>query len=393
MLSCCAAAVSEFLSSILSKLSALRSVKGLLSSRLRFMIADVLDVQKAGWVNRRAAEGAKKISTVHEEAQRQETQTEVQRLYAAMQQQQQQQQQGSGSSSAKPSPASRMARPTDRYALRAPAPAAAAAVRPSNSTSPSPAPAAVNGEAGAMNGSVAVQQEPRRTAAAAGSQDEREDAGWSGAAAAPALSDSAVRARCSSLLREYLSSSDLADALLSVRELGRLNVDGRLVSESLMQGLDSKRDEDRQAVVRLLLAAHAAGLLSAQHVELACLEVLPQLEDLSIDSPRCVEHLSLMLAALVLGRALSLSAVLAPAAVQSVAPQSPHEQQRFVLRVLQMLSQQAADERQLQQAVREAQQDGSSPLLLERLLSEQQDREAARRRLVDAQLQPIADCL
>ena len=166
----CVCGCSEFLTSTLAQLAVLKEQKALLSSRHRFMIADLLDVQKNGWVNRRAQDTAKKISSIHEEAARQEAQNDVQRMYHLMQQQQH----GHGHAANKPSPASRMARPTDRYALPPPVSAASA---PLSSQSVAAAGGeqweTVKGGKGAAPGRKSVQGQ-LAAAAAAAAHDEGE---------------------------------------------------------------------------------------------------------------------------------------------------------------------------------------------------------------------------
>ena len=283
------------------------------------MIADVLDVQKSGWVNRRAAEAAKKISSIHEEAAKQDAQNEVQRMYMQLQQPSAQQN--------KPSPASRMARPTDRYALPPP-PSATPVTSPSGwetvkSGKGAPAskkPLADEGEKKATNeeaNAYALLTKRGREEKEVEEEEEDEEeeeaprpvkpAARGPASSAPALDDDAVREKTQSILRELLNSDDVQDAVLSVQEMGRNNVDDRLVEEAFMQGMEMKTDAQRKTTSRLLLALHADGALTRAHCEAACDRLFPAMDDIAIDLPHCVDHVAMLLSLLVIGEAMSLA--------------------------------------------------------------------------------------
>ena len=367
----------------MAQLRLLKDQKQLLSSRHRFMIADVLDVQKSGWVNRRAADTAKKISSIHEEAAKQDAQNEVQRMYMLMQHPAPQQN--------KPSPASRMARPTDRYALRPPPSATIPSASPPSASADEWE--TVKGGKGASAGKKPVQPasaheegEKKATTEEANAyalltkrggreekeaeEEEAEDedevpspqkttaTSSSAAAAGPALSDDDVRSRTQSILRELIASDDVSDALLSVQELGARNVDDRLVEEALMQAMEMKKDAQRIAISRLLLALHANGLLTRAHCEAACDRLFPAMDDIAIDLPHCEDHTALMVALLIIGGAMSL-AYLQPSTLSTLSQDNPAVGPRFFLATLQWIKRQAGEER-LMQLVQAAQKGGGA---------------------------------
>ena len=417
----------DFLHSTLSQLGQLKDRRELLSSRIRFMIADVLDVQKSGWVNRRAADQAKKISAVHEEAAKHERETaqqaELQRMYQSMQQQ-------PLSAANRPSPASRMARPTDRYALPQPA---------THSTHSATQPGqweTVGGGKGAKQGAAAAALGKHSSSAkrAADSEtneevnayallnrrggreekehddeddddddedenDEEDDGGVrrpdSGSAADQRLSSSALSAdelrdRASSLVKELCSSEDVSDAVLSVEELGAINCDERFIEAVLLAALETKKESHKLLLCRVLAEAGKRKLLAPRGLQHGMVAVLAQLDDIAIDLPKCDEYCAILLAQLAADSALSLS-LLSPAVLQSVSS-TAGAGSRFFLSVLQQMKRLTGGEEAVVTAVRQAQSDSSEPLNLLAVLDKSKDQ--AQKQLVDKKLDQVAEkCL
>ena len=407
----------EFLHTTLAQLAQLKERRELLSSRIRFMIADVLDVQKSGWVNRRAADQAKKISAVHEEAARQEReaaqQAELQRMYQSMHQQ--------TSNASRPSPASRMARPTDRYALPPPPTqpgqwemvgggggkakqgAAAAAAISKHSASPKRgADNDSNEEANAyalLNRRGAEEKEEEDEDDEEDEDEEEEEAEaedgnkakqLTPGDAAASLSADALHDRAGALVKELCNSEDVNDALLTVEELGAANRSASWIEGALLAALETKKESHKLMVCRLLGEAHKRKLLSASALEGGVIALLKAVDDIAIDLPKADEYAAIFIAQLAADSALSLSA-LTPAVLQSVSTQAGASG-RFFLTVLQQMKRLTGGEEAVVAAVRHAQSDSSRPLRLLAVLDSSAD--AARKQLVDKKLQQVAEqCL
>ena len=165
-----------------------------------------------------------------------------------------------------------------------------------------------------------------------------------------------MRERVQSIVRELVASDDVNDALLSVQEMGAANVDERLVEEAFMQALDMKKDAQRAALSRLLLALHQRGALSSEHVERAVERLLPAMDDIAIDLPHCEDHVALLLALLTLGGAVRLS-FLRPSLLSALSHENPAAAPRFFLAVLQSIKRHGSEER-LVDLVTTAQREG-----------------------------------
>ena len=406
----------DFLHTTLAQLSQLKERRELLSSRIRFMIADVLDVQKNGWVNRRAADQAKKISAVHEEAAKHEReaaqQAELQRMYQSMQQQHM-------PHANRPSPASRMARPTDRYALPQPSQntptqpgqwemvgggksakqgTAASAVAKHTAAPKQTTDSETNEEVNAYallnrrGGREEKEQEDEEEEEEDEDEDEddeREQVGHSNAGkhvGSSALSADDIRDRASALVKELCSSEDVSDALLTVEELGAANCDDRFIESLLLAAMEAKKESHKLLVCRLLTEASKRTLLSSTALEAGVLSLLTQLDDIAIDLPKCDEYCAMFIAQLAADCVLSLS-LLTPARLQSVAS-TAGAATRFFLLVLQQMKRLTGGEEAVVAAVRRAQTDSAQPLQLLPLLD--RTREQAHKLLVDKKLEQLA---
>ena len=402
----------DFLHTTLAQLSQLKERRELLSSRIRFMIADVLDVQKSGWVNRRAQEQAKKISAVHEEAAKNEReaaqQAELQRMYHSMQQQ--------TSAANRPSPASRMARPTDRYALPqqthhpatqpgqwetvgagkgAKQGAAAAAAIAKHSASPKrAADSDTNEEVNAyalLNRGGREEKEQEED-----EEDEEEDdddiqvddssAAGKRTGGSSALSEDELRDRAAALVKELCSSEDVSDALLTVEELGAANCDDRFVESVLLAAMETKKESHKLLVCRVLSEAYKRKLLQPAALNGGVLSLLSQVDDMAIDLPKCEEYCAIFLAQLTADSAVSLS-LLTPAVLQSVSS-TAGAGSRFFLSVLQQMKRLTGGEDAVLAAVRRAQTSNSQPLNLLAVLDK--SKEQAHKLLVDKKLEQLA---
>ena len=415
----------DFLHTTLAQLAQLKERRELLSSRIRFMIADVLDVQKSGWVNRRAQEQAKKISAVHEEAAKQEReaaqQADLQRMYQSMHQH-------SMSGANRPSPASRMARPTDRYALphatqHTTTPAgqwetvgggkgakqgAAAAVTKHSSAANRTADSDTSEEVNAYalldrrrggRGDEKEQEEEDEDEDEEDEEDEHEDSppqptgdsvSGKGVGASSTLSADDLRDRAEAVVKELCNSEDLSDALLSVEELGPANRDERFIEGALLAAMETKKESHRLLVCRVLGEACRRKLLTPAAVERGLLSVLSQVDDISIDLPKCDEYCALFIAQLAADSVVSL-ALLTPAVLQSISA-AVGAAARFVLSVLQQMKRLTGGEEAVVAAVRRAQMDSAQPLDLPAALDK--SREQAHKLLTEKKLERVAEqCL
>lgn len=312
-----------------------------LSSRLRFMILDTIDMRKKDWVQRRKNEvNAKKISDVHKES-------------AAPPQQD-----ARGSSAARPvAPvsvsASRYGKKQDRYAVGAASPsprsgvkqaddgwetaksgkrsqdvrgvglsrassgnAVSAATTPSNrSGQQTPQKASFRSAAdkaekkedgknnafALLNGDEEDDSAANEARSASSQRDEDEEEEESQADADEAaeeevvalnLSADEILSRTKSFMKEYFTSDDFNEVELCIKEIGGAAALSEVsVSEGLMVAIEGK-DRDRAGFAKLLPLLVSRNYLSREQIESGFLTILEMSEDMGVDYPRLIEQVA-----------------------------------------------------------------------------------------------------
>eukprot|EP00038_Savillea_parva_P016538 m.17115 g.17115 ORF g.17115 m.17115 type:complete len:420 (+) comp3457_c0_seq1:1349-2608(+) len=85
-------------------------------------------------------------------------------------------------------------------------------------------------------------------------------------------------------LLQFLNSSDIDDITTPLAELGRPDLNPNIVEVLIIEGIE-RSDPDRELISDLLTKLFAEGLLSMADVEAGFDRVLPQLDDLNLDTP------------------------------------------------------------------------------------------------------------
>lgn len=105
------------------------------------------------------------------------------------------------------------------------------------------------------------------------------------------LSDEELERKTGSLLQEYLSTLDKAEALQCVKDLGSKAWMLSLVKQTLQLVLDSMKEKEQTVLLELLLHLAQQGEISGEHLQEALTAYTECLEDVTIDFPKAPQLL------------------------------------------------------------------------------------------------------
>eukprot|EP00742_Colponemidia_sp_Colp-10_P003244 GILJ01003454.1.p1 GENE.GILJ01003454.1~~GILJ01003454.1.p1 ORF type:complete len:871 (-),score=163.96 GILJ01003454.1:2061-4673(-) len=292
------------------------------SSRIRFMLQDVIDLKGTGWKERRVQETAKTLDEIRADAEREAAGGgrggNRPPLLPTPAQQQQGHARRNTSGVPAPGPSGRGGSSNDvrssgeargghdrsrssqdvRGAAppHAPAPAAPRAVarRPSED----------DVHRGDRDNRADVSLRPARGAESR-SRDSTPVAARS-APAKPVMDEERVRTKTHDIVNEYLSNNDEADAIQTVKDLNCGEFHAALVSEAISLMLE-KKPRDRKRVSELILALAESKVITSEQLHAGLDSILEIVEDLVIDIPDVSHYLSELLGVLLVGKQLQLN--------------------------------------------------------------------------------------
>lgn len=123
-------------------------------------------------------------------------------------------------------------------------------------------------------------------------QQQPEQAAPAAAAGGASLSEEEVRRKCESLLQEYCSTLDKAEAVQCVKELQAPDAMAKVVEVCLELALNSVKDKERDCLFEVLLHfAGQEGLVTGADIVAGLRMYTEQLEDLSMDFPKAPQQL------------------------------------------------------------------------------------------------------
>ncbi|KAL6765639.1 eukaryotic translation initiation factor 4 [Haematococcus lacustris] len=300
------------LDSVLKQLEKLGSERSV-PSRIRFIIRDILDQRKANWVARREVFTAKKLDEIRGQAEA-ELGMISSTLTSVLPSLPSHQRLGGGlldgdvpllpplRSGGGPGVgmAGRAGGEADSMAALFPPLRSQAAVGP-GSTGAAPGAAIKSvflGEYQEVQPSPALAPPPQAQAQPAAQTAQPEVAAAaagkpSKAAATPGapLSDEELERKTGSLLQEYLSTLDKAEALQCVKDLGSKAWMLSLVKQTLQLVLDSMKEKEQTVLLELLLHLAQQGEISGEHLQEALTAYTECLEDVTIDFPKAPQLL------------------------------------------------------------------------------------------------------
>jgi len=107
--------------------------------------------------------------------------------------------------------------------------------------------------------------------------------------AAPAIDPKVHEKKIDDLIEEYMTSRDDNEAAECVKELNNHNLHSKIVSRALLYGLE-KKEKERQIVMDLFGGLTDAGLLDQTHLLAGFRTCFENLNDLVIDCPRAPDY-------------------------------------------------------------------------------------------------------
>jgi len=357
-----------------------------LPSRLRFMLQDVLDLRKAGWVDRLGTDKAKKLSEIHKDSGSDDKKRKDAEDRRQKQRQDDERRRGAP-------PPMRPVSKKDRYSLakgsktptKAGTPTAdddgfmAAPLRkggPRVRGKPAQKPAKLN-PATPRGGVRSASNTPRKQtknvkqdeqtkrqlmppptaggfggfAALGGSDDDEKEASESESDDVSDMSDDSsdddeegeskeeessiseedAQKKIKSLVREYFTAMDIKEAQLCVTELGTKKYHHEIVLQGLNLAVDGKQS-DRDGLNKLLmLFAKELKILNSKHFEQGFTSLLEFADDMIIDLPLLLDHVAATMVPLIVGGFMSL-AYLKCEGINK--PMSPRRLKKFAEKVL-----------------------------------------------------------
>jgi len=276
-----------------------------LPARLRFIVREVLELERSKWVPRRETFTARKISEVKAEAQAELGMTDYDRIVSEL-----------------PSLPAQHRFAAEEVALLPPLRSAAAGNGGGNDGFGR---GGLPGMRGPLPGSAGTSGRPPAAPAPATPPAKAPAARAAAGAPAKPLSAEEVEAKVRSLVREYVSVGDAAEAVTCGRELeagaGAAAAGKALVQFGLEEALDAVRERDQGAVLGLLAALAAAGLVGPAQLAAGLGAYAENLEDVALDYPAAPGLLGRFAGAALATGALELPALAAMlAGVESARP-------------------------------------------------------------------------
>eukprot|EP00455_Lapot_gusevi_P026547 TRINITY_DN27_c0_g1_i1.p1 TRINITY_DN27_c0_g1~~TRINITY_DN27_c0_g1_i1.p1 ORF type:complete len:778 (-),score=307.35 TRINITY_DN27_c0_g1_i1:308-2641(-) len=332
-----------------------------LSSRIRFMVRDLIELQQNRWVPRRAQETAKKIEDVHREAREQEEQ--MARIRAELDRQESQRrerQSGLAASNKKPTgkpnkkPDSRSPRaqpvledewttisnkktPQSKGKSRGDSwgrgrggssprsgrggasqnknvPQAKGRSGPENKKYNPKEPESVgNFKRGNTFAGLDEVEEPEEDTDVEEEEVKKvDDEEPAVIEIREPLSEDAFKKGAQSLLGEFFIAQDFSEACLRLKELNTPTAHRLFVKEGVVMAVD-KKEKDCDLLRQLFLETNAQDLVTAEHFKDGFEYVFELLDDLEVDAPRTLEYCGLILGGLVAEDILPISLVTGPA--------------------------------------------------------------------------------
>ncbi|GAX74020.1 hypothetical protein CEUSTIGMA_g1470.t1 [Chlamydomonas eustigma] len=286
------------LEDVMKQLQTLEKEKSL-SSRIRFVIKDVLDLRKSNWIPRRETYTAKKLDEVRAQAE-----AELGMVSSVL-------------TSALPAlPAQqRMGGPADDFSLIPPLRGVDSEAwsfpvfnggSGGGSGSGGGALKFASGQSALLGDYRPPQSTPQPVASTTGPGAPSSTAAISNGVT---LTEEELKRKTESLLQEYLSTLDKAEALACVRELSAPSFMSQLVETGLTMMMNCMKDKEVSALEELMLHMHAQGLITRDDVISGLATFTVQLEDISLDFPKATSILGNFAGSAVLQTIMALDAL------------------------------------------------------------------------------------
>lgn len=356
-----AALNTEHLNTTMQRLNTMKDTPGLLSSRIRFMIADVNDMQSRGWVSRKHVEQAKKISDLHAEQQANEAQAALQQMYQNLNQPSQ--------------PVKhKMSRVSDRYALpstpakpvTAPGDWSTVTRGPSGKKIPqnqasSPRHAipmsALSGTTTESNGAANAFALLHREREEEHRHEEEEPVHISApkSSSKKEMTEEEKLDKLDGVLSDYFQSLDINDADLTVEERHLAPIPATFIENSISRVVEAK-EKERLGLVTVLAKFHERDYLVPQTIIDGLISMISRIDDLQIDVPACDQHIALIIGQLAVKNVIGLEWLTADVLEQTGSAASGL---KFITSLLASIKTKG-DEETLQTVVKSAQSKGWS---------------------------------